>query len=193
MSKKLILGAVLGGLAVFVWGTIWWMALPFSESNLQKFGNEDAMTQAIVDNAPRSGVYFLPNSHSEAGATAETKAAAEAAAWERMQRGPIVFASIQREGFTSMTTAMLSSLLINMIGALLFTWLLMQTKGLNYLHSAVFIAVAALAAGVITRLLDWNWWGFSTGYTVFAIVDIVIGWFLAGLVIAKVAPPKAAS
>jgi hypothetical protein len=54
----------------------------------------------------------------------------------------------------------------------------------------MFIVTAALAVGVIAVLPNWVWWHFSTRWTLVTMTDIVVGWLLAGLVIAKVAAPK---
>jgi len=61
MSKQMILGTVLGGIVLFVWGAIAWMFIPWPGQPLRAFKNEDAVTQAIVANATQSGNYLLPN------------------------------------------------------------------------------------------------------------------------------------
>jgi hypothetical protein len=35
----------------------------------------------------------------------------------------------------------------------------------------------------------WNWYGFPTDFTIGAVLDEVIGWFLAGLVLAAIVRP----
>ena len=178
MNKSLLLGAVIGGVVAFVWSSISWMAIPWHEATLKEFQDKDAVTQAVLSNAPENGMYVL---HDEPGAEATTNGG-----------GPMVFASVQRQGMTSMTGPLITGLVINIIGALLLTWLLLQTTGLSILRSALFVAVAAVAAGVLVSLPEWNWWGFTTGYTIVALADLGIGWFLAGLAIAKFAKPKTA-
>jgi hypothetical protein len=74
-----------------------------------------------------------------------------------------------------------------MFAALLLTWMLLQTSGLSYARRAAFLAVAGLAASVIADLPYWNWYSFPTVYAAINLVDYTLTWFLAGLVIAKVA------
>ena len=50
MAKKLFLGAMLGGLTLFVWGAISHMVLPTSEWVLHGFASEAAV--AITGNLP---------------------------------------------------------------------------------------------------------------------------------------------
>lgn len=126
------------------------------------------------------------------GMTAEQKKAAQAVVMQKMQKGPVMFAAIRREGFGSYSRGLIVQLLIQMVSALLLTWLVLQTAGLSYAKRVAFLAVAGLAAGVIADLPNWNWWGFSGAYTAVNIADYTLTWLLAGLVIAKVAKPQPA-
>ncbi len=53
----------------------------------------------------------------------------------------------------------------------------------RFFGKAVFVALFGLFAGVEIDLSYWNWYGFPTSYTLSYIVQHVIGWFLAGLVL----------
>jgi hypothetical protein len=79
-----------------------------------------------------------------------------------------------------------------MAAAFLLTWLALQTSGLSYAKRVLFLGVVGLAAGVITELPNWNWWGFSGSYAAVMIADGTLTWLIAGLVIAKVCKPRAA-
>ena len=50
---------------------------------------------------------------------------------------------------------------------------------------AVFFALFAIATSI---LLNWSWWGFSNTFTGFLIFDHLVGWTLAGFVLAKLVP-----
>jgi hypothetical protein len=80
---------------------------------------------------------------------------------------------------------MVTDAAIEILGALLLTWLLLQTTGLSYWRRVAFVTTAALAVAVLAALPDWNWLGFSARYTAIVTTDMVLGWFLAGLVIAR--------
>jgi hypothetical protein len=66
------------------------------------------------------------------------------------------------------------------------TWLLLQTANLSYRRRVGFVVVVALAAGVVAHVPFWIWWKFSTSFTLVEFADLIIGWGLAGLLIAKV-------
>ena len=193
MLKSLILGAILGGLTAFVWSFISWGLLPWHEKQLHSFQNEDEVSAVIASHAPESGNYLLPTGPSQEGLSADQKKAAEDIRAQKMQKGPLVFAAVRKEGFGSFPRVLLTQLLCQMFAALLLTWMLLQTSNLSYTHRVAFLAVAGLAASVIADLPNWNWWGYSGIYTAENVVDYTLTWLFAGLVIAKVAKPRTAT
>jgi hypothetical protein len=186
MLKSLVLGAVLGGIAAFAWSFISWDLLPWHETQLHSFQNEDEVLAIISSHVPQSGNYLLPTGPPEEGLTGDQKKAAEEIRMQKMQKGPLMFAAIRKEGFGSFPKALITQLLYQMLAALLLTWMLLQTSGLSYARRVTFLAVAGLAASVIADLPNWNWWGYSGAYVAVNLVDYTVTWLLAGLVIAKV-------
>jgi len=187
MFKSLALGAILGGLTAFVWSFISWGVLPWHEKQLHSFQNEDEVSAVIASHAPQSGNYLLPTGPSQESMNSDQKKAAEEIRMQKMQKGPLVFAAIRKEGFASFPKTLITQLVCQMFAALLLTWMLLQTTGLSYARRVAFLAIVGLAASVIADLPNWNWWAFSGAYTAVNLVDYTLTWLLAGLVIAKVA------
>jgi hypothetical protein len=192
MLKPLVLGTILGGLVAFVWSSISWEVLPWHGKPILSFQNDEEVSAVIRTHAVKSGVYILPGGPSMDGMTSEQKKAAQATLMEEMQKGPVMFAAIRRDGFGSYTWGLVIQLLSLMAAAFLLTWLALQTSGLSYAKRVLFLGVVGLAAGVITELPNWNWWGFSGSYAAVMIADGTLTWLIAGLVIAKVCKPRAA-
>jgi hypothetical protein len=186
MSKQLILGTILGGIILFVWGAIAWMFIPWPGQPLRAFTNEDALTQAIIAGAPKSGNYLLPNGEAK-GLTAEQ----QQKAMEKMAKGPIVFAAVRLEPFNSMAKPMISQFLTQLLVALLGTILLMQTSGLAYKSRVVFLTTVGIIIFVGGHFDEATWWGFSNAYLFMQFGALVIGWFLASLIMAKVVTGRA--
>ena len=189
MTKSLILGTILGGLAAFLWSSISWELLGWHEKTMVGFQNEDEVSAVIASHATQDGTYLLPIMPPTAGMTPEQKKSALAALMQKMQNGPIMVAAVRRGGFGSYSRGLIVQLLSLMAAAFLLTWLLLQTAGLSYARRVVFLTIVGLAASVIVDLPNWNWWGFSGAYTAVNLTDSSLTWLVAGLVIAKVAKP----
>jgi hypothetical protein len=74
--------------------------------------------------------------------------------------------------------------------ALIATFLLLKTCGLSYGQRVVFVVLIGVLIFVGGKVDEWIWWSFSTTYLAMEFGAIVIGWILAGLVIAKFAKGK---
>jgi hypothetical protein len=190
MTKSLFLGAILGGLTAFIWSSISWEVLGWHEKPLLAFQNEEDVAAVIESHTTQSGIYLLPGAPATEGLPPEQKKAAQATQMAKMQKGPIVFAAVRRGGFGSYAQGLVIQLLSLIAAAFLLTWMLLQTSGLSYNRRVLFLAVAGLSASVIVDLPNWNWWGFSGGYTVINLVDFTLMWLFAGFVIAKVAKSR---
>src|SRR5215210_3571607 len=188
MPKQLILGSVLGGIVLFVWSFIAWTFIPWPGEPIRSFSNEGAVEQAIVSNAPASGIYLLPNPH-KTGVTPEQQAAAE----EKLMRGPMVFTSVRLGAMRPFPVLLITQLLTFIISALIVTFLLLKTGGLTYGQRVVFVVLCGILIFLGGKMDQWVWWSFSTSYLIVEFGAIVIGWILAALVIAKFAGGRTAA
>ena len=166
--SSLIKGGVLGGLIVFLWGSISWMALPWHHRMLQHFTHEPSVQAALLANAPRSGVYIFPQAHGQG------------------LKSPFGFIVLKREGMTPMNFGILREAAIEIFSAFLITGLLLTASIKRYGTRVLFVLMVALTAGVLCHGPEWNWWGFPPSFILLDFTDLLIGWGLAGLVMAKV-------
>ncbi len=193
--KKLLLSAVLGGLAVFGWGSVSWMALPWHERALHGFADETQVAQVVMAKAPASGVYVLPYvPMSENNTHPDITERAMRDAQERRRQGPFIYAAVTREGVaTDMARQFGLAIGVNVVVAWLIAMLLAQTQGLDYVRRAVFVATAGVIIGMAGYVPNLIWWHFPLAYTIVDVIDAVIGWSLAGLIIAGLVKGKATS
>lgn len=183
MSSKLVKAALVGGCIVFIWGMISWMVLPWHRHCLKKFSNESTVATVIKKNVSEDGIYILPNTFSYSEGTSHSEMTK---GMKMMEEGPFVFASVKVHGVGKMSAKpFVISLIIQIIGAFIVTWMLMKTKGLTFWRQVGFFTLFGLGVGILGLLPAWNWWGFSFSYVLVGIVDTAIGWFLAGLGVAK--------
>lgn len=173
MQKNLLL-SVLAGLVLFVWGFISWTVLPWHNMVASKFTNEVSVSQALKENAPRQGVYFLPFSEKDHGPN---------------QVG--AFAVVLPHGTDmNMGKQMATAVMTQIIGAFLVIVLLGQTGGATYWAKVELFALIGLIIGFVSHVPYWNWFGFPAPYVLVTILDTTIGWTLAGLAVAKLSTAK---
>ncbi len=191
MDNKLIRAAVLGGIIVFLWGLGSWMLLPLHQVTINHFQNEEMVAEVIRENALERGIYLLPNMF-----TYDNKQVPDVARQrveegrEKMARGPVMFASIQPLGVKpNMAGSFFISVIINIVGAFLISWIVSLIKG-DFWRRVGFVTLIGFIVGFLGLLPAWNWWNFSLSYVVVGIMDLIIAWFLAGLMIAKIQMKK---
>jgi hypothetical protein len=181
----ILLGAFAGGAVAWLWGALSWGVLPWHHATFRSFADEDAVLGAVAAACPASGVYGLPAPPRHSTDMDKTaRAAADRAAQQRMQSGPIVTAIVQRGGFGSVPLALLRAFAIYALTSGVLMWVLRQTAPPAYWHGVAVVTAVGLASGLMCRLTDWNWHGYSTDYTLVNIADHVVGAFLVGLVLA---------
>lgn len=164
---RCFIGSILAGIVLFIWGAVSWMVLPWHSQTIHDFPN----SQAILSSLTQSGMYISPSpSHYQEQTNTPSQT--------------IVFASVQREQPTSMVLPLLISLGTQIIAAIFVYWMLSLTTGLSYIGRLFFVVVFGLAAGLVTHVPYWNWFGFDMYFTLTQLADLVIGWFLAGLIMA---------
>ncbi len=164
--KKMVKGAVLGGLVLFVWGMISWTVFPWHKHNMMQFKDSKQVAQVVQDNAPESGVYILNMGEDKAS------------------QAPSVFAAVSYQ-HKEHAQMMVEGFIFKVIVAFVVTWLVFQTK-LNDKKRVGFITVVGVAIALSAHLPQWIWCGYPAGFTLAMMVDTVIGWVLAGAVIAKI-------
>ena len=141
--------------------------------------------------APQSGIYGYPSKPQyPAGATKAEREAIDQAAFDKIQRGPLVFAVVSRKGYGTFPVMLSRAFLGNLVVSLIFAWLLAQTTGLTYVQRVGFLFAASIAAGIACRVPDWNWHKFPASHTIVQITSLAVGWLLSGLVLAWFVPGR---
>jgi hypothetical protein len=186
---RIILAGIAGGVVLFIWGALSHTVLPFGEIGIKMLPNEAPVMAAMKSNITEPGLYFYPGI--EGGHSANE---AEQAAWEaKYKAGPhgiLIYHPTGNEPMppSMLITELVSNILAAILVALVLSWLICSFWGR--------VASAALFGVVSWLSVDasyWNWYGFPTNYFAAQAVDHVVGWFLAGLVIAWLIMPRDAN
>ncbi len=175
--KNCVLAVVLSAVVLFAWGFLSWAILPWHNAVANKFADESAVSAVLKENAPAAGMYYLPF------------------AQEDLKPGVLfALANVLPDGVDANMGEMMGlGLLGQAVSAALVMLLLCRTSIPDYWGRVRFVALSGLAIGFVSHFPYWNWFGFSTSYTLVIIVDSLIAWFLAGLVLAKFVEGKSAT
>jgi hypothetical protein len=171
MGKSIIRCALIGGIVVFLWYTLSWTVLPMHKMLIHKFIDEKEVATSITRFAPNDGVYVLPSCGPKQ---------------ESGENLPFIFVNIKRgcDG-QKMIKDIITGLIIQIVGAGLITYLVLQTKPMKYWNRVGFISLIGLVIGLLGASSNWNWWSFPASWALLEIFDILVAWFIGGAVIAK--------
>jgi hypothetical protein len=177
--KRILLAALLGGIAMFAWKSIAHMALPLGQSGMQEIPNEPAMLGAMHSTlGETSGLYFFPALGSAPGAMAEYD--------KKLAANPSGLLIYHPPGAKSLTAAqMITELVTEMLEALLAAVLLSRTRISTYWGRVAFVTLLGVLAAMATNLSYWNWYGFPSDYTAVYIMIEIVGFLCIGLVAAR--------
>ncbi len=176
-----LLAGIAGGIAMFIWASIAHVATPLGHVGISTLPNETATIQtfaaALGDHA---GLYLFPVPPK----TSSTGQAPEGAAGLLVWR-PHVKMSLNP---ANLVTEFGSEIVEALIAALLLGWAAIS----GYAARVGFVSLVGLAASITTNISYWNWYGFPTNYSlVYSLVQLV-GYVVAGLVIAAIIAKPAA-
>lgn len=187
MLKRIILGGVLGGVAVFFWGALSHMVLPIGMMGI-KIAPEAAQQQVLTTTASHfnePGVYLLPAPQPEIW----KDDAAMTAFGTRAAQQPYAFVVYQpqgRDGMAHMGTNLLYQAIICILAGLLAAWIVSLMIA-GFMQRTFAVTAMGAFGWLIVNASYWNWYRFPTEFTTGAFLDQVIGWFIGGLVIAALA------
>lgn len=182
---RILVAALVGGLIVFLWGAFAHMATPLGMAGMSTLPREDAGIEALRGSIDKSGLYIFPAEGAMGGDEAAQKA------WlEKYRRGPSGMLLYKAEGSEPMTTRQLATELVSNILAAAVAALVVSMMAAPYFTRVIAVVLLALFAFLSLTLSYWNWYGFPSSFIRAELVTELVGWFLAGLAIARFAVPR---
>lgn len=171
--KKLVIGAIVGGLLVFIWQTLSWTVLQLHEKEYTKAPGADTIMQALNSNIKEDGQFRLPWVDPNTGSEQMSKI------MEDMKGKPWAVVTYHKSYDADMLTNILKGLAAAIISALFVCWIL--TTNPNRTFGGIFIATVLIG---ITGFLyipfnNHLWWEQPGAVT--NLVDVLISWGLCGI------------
>ncbi len=194
MLKKLLIGGLLGGIAMFVRQGVWWALLPFAMGGMKPLpAGADFASQMRSQNM-ESGIYYHPERPKPSGDAAADKAAMEEMV-ETALAGPTVsFMIYQADGFDYNNPApYIRGLSSDIIACILVTLLLSLCAACMpaFGQRVLFCAGIGLATALTGPVVLSGFFFHPQSFVVAQVVDATLGWAVAGLLIALATRPQA--
>lgn len=189
MILRILLAGILGGAVLFGWGAAAHMVLQF-DSSLKTIPNEDAVMGTMKESMTEPGIYFFPGVDRSAPLTAEQQEKYNS----KYRKGPsgllVYTPANEKDPMTPERLGMQFG--IDVVLALLSAMLLAQAAPAlpSYVLRLFFMLLIGMIAGIAVPLPYWNWYGFPSDFTLSAVGEQVIGFILAGIVIAAIVRHK---
>jgi hypothetical protein len=189
----MMLAAVLGAVAMFLWSFVAHTLLPLGEAGIREIPREKEVTAALNDLiGDNPGTYIFPGPGVGPNASKEEKHKAMErimADYAKHPSGLLVYHSPGSRQF-NFPKFLTVEFAVELVESLLAVFLLAQTRHLSFGTRVFFVSLLGVAVALWTNVSYWNWHGFSKRYTGAYITTEVVGFILAGIVIALVLKNK---
>ena len=186
MPKRVVIGAILGGLTMFLWLFVTHDVLPLGELGVQEIANDGPVLTAMQESIPQAGLYLFPGMGLGPNPTMQQRNAAMPAYMKKYEQSPHgILVYHPPSGAFNFGAALAKEGVINLLEGLLAAWLLsLAAAGKAYSGRAGFVVILGVLASVATNLEYWNWYNFPGNYVAGYMVTQIIGFTLVGLVVA---------
>ncbi len=179
---RTILAAVAGGVVVFVWSALSHTVLGLGTAGISTLPNEERVAQAIRGAVTEPGLYFMPGfDRSHKMTEAEEKAWAE-----KYRRGPSGILVIEPGGREPMMPQQLViELVADVLAAGVAAFILTVIAG-SFLTRVAAVGLLGVFEWLDINVSYWNWDSYPTLFTLASLADQLVGWTLAGAVMALI-------
>jgi len=146
--------------------------------------NEDRILSTLRSSLTHDGLYFFPSIDLRGQPSAE-----ERAAWEaRFRAGPTGMIIYYPAGDTPVSLKKLSvQFLSDVVASGIVACVLFLSRA-TYWRRAGIAALLGVFGLCAVSSIYWNWYGFPNAFFLAQAVDMMVGWSLAGAIIAKLIP-----
>jgi len=176
MKRKLI-SVFLGGLMLFMWNAISWMALPFHGDSLQNIPDSAINSKVLQEQLPADGVYHFPGM--PGGVNNKSLSEIE----EQLASGPRITLMVYKSGSSELfnPNTFLINLIFNLISVAILIMLLNRLAEKSFKNILTSLLMIGLLIGLMSDLPQMNWYMFPLSYTLVNVFDHIIALGLLSL------------
>ncbi len=171
MNTKMIVGALVGGLLVFVWQFLSWTMLNLHGSGQKYTANQDSILNYLGTQLQEEGTYFLPTYAPGASQEDQQKL------METMAGKPWAQISYHKSMNTAMGMNMVRGFLVDVFAVMLLIWLLSKIPGLTF-QTAITSSIVVGVIGYLTTEYTNSIW--FENNSVPDLIDAIVSWAICG-------------
>jgi hypothetical protein len=178
--KRVFVATLLGGIALFVWAAFSHSVLLIG-AGFTPLPEEDKIVGVLNSSIKERGLYFFP------GRDFRHSTPEQEAIWlEKHRTGPagmIIYRPVGGDPFSP------SKLLIQLLASFLTAGIISFVVSLMaapYWQRVAATTLLGILTSSAVSIIYWNWYEYPTSFFVAQIVDQVVGFFLAGLLISSI-------
>ncbi|MDH3285691.1 MAG: hypothetical protein OEQ13_13250, partial [Acidobacteriota bacterium] len=185
--NRAVIGGLVGGLVMFIWGAVANMALPLGKVGISEIPGEQAVVETMRQSISEPGVYLFPGMDMSREQSQE-----EMTAWvERYRRGPTGLLVYQPAGEQPLSPAkFVRQLLADVAAALIAATILSMVVARSFWSRVLVVGMMGLFAWLSISIPYWNWYRFPSDFTMAAAAQQIVGWLLAGAAMAAIIRPR---
>lgn len=179
--KRVILAAIVGGIAMFLWSFVAHMLTPLASTGVEEIPNEAAVTSAMQANIGAHGLYLFPGyglGHKPSMAEMRANMESQQKKLASSPSGLMVYFPPNRPmNFGGMLGVEFVTEFLQALIAMSLLWMAGVT---TYGRRVAFVALLGIAAVLTTNVSYWNWYGFPSNYTCAYMFTEWMGYLVAG-------------
>ncbi len=193
--KRILLASILGGLTLFVWMFVAHEFLGLGEMGVGEIPNEAVVLSAMRGAIPEAGFYIFPGFGLGPKPTSEQRNAAMPEYMKKYEQSPHgVLIYHPASGPFHLGALLGREFALNVLEALLAALLVAcAANGRGYAARVGLVTIAGTLAAISTNVEYWNWYEFPGNYIAGYMTTQIVGFVLAGLVIAAFVKSRAAA
>jgi len=181
---RILLAALAGAVAMFVWSAVAHMATPLATIGFSQMTNEPAAMQAMTSEniGTRTGLYIFPWTDPNDPKMMEKYTALA----KTHPTGMLLYRPVGQDmDAGNMTPMLIKEFLKQFAQALIAAWIVSMIAASFISRTAVVTAIG-ISTAIATNVSYWNWYGFPLDYTIAQIIMEIVGALVAGLAISAV-------
>ncbi len=183
MSRVLI-GAVSAGVAVFLWGFVFWGISNLPYSSLSRTADDLSVGRALMEHLPQTGTYLIPGQHNPPEVQKTL-----------FEAGPVAMVFFNREGKPMMSAMQMAAGLLHSIGIALVVGIGLFALGncaTTYGDRVRLVAIVGLASAFMAPIANIIWWYYPASWQLWNSLYQAVAWLIMALILAHFVRPRLA-